>query len=130
MNLGRQQIVTLGNAKRRVMLPKDRVDLLGEPRFVTELERDRRRIGCSKRRKCKEAAESLGIGLEVRRKLEEKEPKLARLPHGLERRDKLSHIVCALLQPLEMRNALWSLEAEPEVRRSRGQPAFEHLRRR
>src|SRR5207245_7757469 len=50
--------------------------------------------------------------------------------YGLERRDKLSHIICALSQPLEMRNALWSLEAEPEVRRSRSQPAFEHLRRR
>jgi hypothetical protein len=84
MNLGRQQIVALGNAKRGVMLPKDRVDLLGEPRFVTELERDHGSIGCPKRRNSKEAAEPLGISLEVGWKLEEKEAKLARLSHRLD----------------------------------------------
>src|SRR5258708_2486701 len=105
MHLRRQQVVALGDANCGVMLPKDRVDLVGEPRFVPELERDHGSIRCSKRWTVKEAAETFGISLEVGRKREEKEAKLARLPHRLERRDELGNIARALLQSSEVGNA-------------------------
>src|SRR5258708_9443782 len=99
MHLRRQQVVALGDAKCGVMLPKDRVDLVGEPRFVPELERDHGSIRCSKRWSSKEAAEALSISLEVGRKLEEKEAKPARLPHRLEGRPELLHSGRPCLQP-------------------------------
>src|SRR5437763_17022660 len=112
------------------MLSKHGVESFREPRFVTELEGGHRSIGCPKRRDRKEADETLRISLEVRWKLEQKGAKLARLTHGFKRREELSEIIRAFLQTLEVGNTLWRLEAEPEVRRSRPQPAFEHLRRR
>src|SRR3981081_743040 len=57
MHLRGQQVIALRDAKRGVVLPKDRVDLVDEPRFVPELERDHGSIRCLERWSSKKAAE-------------------------------------------------------------------------
>ena len=66
MNLGRKEIVTLGDAKRGVMLPEDRVDLVAEPRFVPKLECDRGALTCrnagTARKLLRRSASALKLG--------------------------------------------------------------------
>ena len=59
-----------------------------------------------------------------------KDAELRAKEDAFKRREELSDIVHAFLQPPEVCNALRRLEAEPEVRGSRAQPVFEHLCRR
>ena len=110
------------------MLAEDRFDLRREPALVTELEGNQRHSVGSQSWHVKKAAQAFGIGLEVWRKLEEKQPQLPCLTHRLKHIDELRHIVLALAETLEVRDPLRRLEAEAETGRRRCKPVTEHLR--
>ncbi len=84
----------------------------------------------SKRRGSKKVCRRSASALKLGGSWKSSSPSLPACLHRLKCGDKLCDIALALAQPLEVRDALRRFEAEAEVRRSRGQPALEHLRRR
>jgi len=128
MHLGSSQVVAFCDAESSVVGAENGVDLLSEPRSVAELEGDRRCAGSAESRGLEESRQPGGVGLEVRRKLEEDETEFTGLAHRLEDGDQVGDVVLAIGQPFDVRDALRGLEAEAKERLGGRQPVFEHLR--
>ncbi len=123
------EVVTFGDAEGGVCRAKKVVGLAGEPGVVAELEGNRRGIGGGESGRAEKLGEAIGIGFEVGRELKEKEAELAGLPDWFKRGDELLNLCGAVAQAAEVSDALGGLEAETEVLRCDGEPAFDHLGR-
>ena len=95
---------------------------------MTKFEGDAGSAGRTECRDAEEGVEEGGVGLEVRRKLEEHDAKFVCLADGFECGDELGYIRIAFAEAFEVGDALRRFEAEVKVGRSGGEPAFEHLR--
>ena len=94
---------------------------------MTKLECDARCPGSTQRGEVEKAVEQHGVGLEVRRELEEYDAEFIRLTDRFERGDKLGHIGIAFVETLEVGDALRSFETEAKMGGSCGEPAFERF---
>ena len=83
---------------------------------------DRRGLGALKFEE--EGAEEDGVCGEVRRELEEEQAEFAGFAEGLERVYELGEVGVAVLEALEVGDALRRFEAEAKVGRGLGEPAF------
>jgi hypothetical protein len=122
VDLGGDEVVGFSYTEGGVVQTEDVVGLFGEPGWVAELEGDLQGFGGWKGGE--EGGEESGVGGEVGWELEEEQAELAGLPEGFERFDELGEIGVAVLEPFEVGDALWGLEAETESGRSCGGPSF------
>lgn len=71
-------------------------------------------------------AEAFGIGLHIRRQLEEQEAEFSGLAHGFEDTSEIGDVGFAVVEPLDMGDALWGFEAEAKERWCCGKPVLQH----
>lgn len=124
VDLGRGEIVAIGDTESGVVGTENGADLVAEPGFVAELEGYGRSTRTPESREREEALETGCIGLQGWRELKEEESELACLSHRLQNGDEVGDVGFDIDEPLDVGDALRSLEAEAEEGSGRRQPAF------
>src|SRR4029077_17858244 len=103
----------------RILTSQNLVYRIRKPALMPELKRKPVRL----RQELRKRPQQIKIGFQIRRRLYQYRPQLARLPHWLHALQKKPERVIAVLEPLKMRDGLMHLGGKFEIRWRRSHPS-------